>query len=77
MEFKAQKIRLKSKIKGEFSLSFKDWAEVQNWSSLKEALFLFEINMQQHLLVSRSVAGLGLLSYLRYTLQVEKCMAST
>lgn len=40
MEFKAQKrkIGLNSKIKGEFSLTFKDWEEVPNWSPLKETL---------------------------------------
>ena len=68
MEFKAQKKKeLKSKIKGEFSLSFNDWAEVQNWSCLKEALFLFEVNMHQHLLMNRPFTGLGLFSCHRYT----------
>lgn len=75
MEFKAQKrkiIGLNSKIKGEFSLTFKDWEEVQNWSPLKETLFLFEVNMQKYFLESRSFAGLGLFSYFRYTFRNRK-----
>lgn len=64
MEFQAQKIVLKSKIKEEFSLSFK--------ASLKEALFLFEVNMQEQLLVSTSVAELGSFSYIRYTFRNRK-----
>lgn len=66
LKFKAQKIRPKSKIKGEFSLSFKDWAEIQNCSSLKEAPFLFEVNMHQHLLGSKSFIGLELFVYLTH-----------
>lgn len=38
VEFKAQKIALKFKVKREFSLNFEQWAEDQNWSSLTKAL---------------------------------------
>lgn len=71
MEFKAQKIALKFKVKREFSLSFKEWAEDQNWSSLKKALFFF---LKEHAssLSEQSFCWLGLFCYFRCTFRNRK-----